>query len=53
MSEKPGIYQLTANHLAGLHVYLWNDDSVERNGKGVQFPNYTNTKDLHKLGNYV
>ena len=54
MSEKLGIFISTdANYLRGLHVCLWNDDGAERNGKGIQSPNYTSTKDLHNLGNYV
>ena len=46
-------YQLTASHLRGLHICLWNDGSAERNGKGIQFPNYMSTRGLHNLGNYV
>ena len=35
MSENLGyLYQLTANHPRGLHICLWNDDSVEKMGKG-------------------
>ena len=45
--------QLTANNLSGMHVCLWNDDSAERNGKGIQSSNCMTTKDLHNLGNYV
>ena len=47
------LYQLTSNHPRGLHVCLWNNDSAERNGKGIQSPNYTTTKGLQNLGNYI
>ena len=47
------LYQLAANHLRGLHVCLWNDESAERNGKGVQSPNYTSSKGLYNFRNYV
>ena len=46
-------YQLTANHLRGLHTCLRNDESEERNGKEIQSPDYTSIKGLHNLGNYV
>ena len=32
------LYQLTANHLRGVHVCFWADGSVEKNGKGIHLP---------------
>ena len=59
LSEKLGIFilgmfmQTTANHLRGLHMCLLNDDSAEKNGKGIKSPYCTSIKSLHNLGNYV
>ena len=32
---------------------MLNDDSAERDGKGIQSPNYISIKGSHNLGNYV
>ena len=42
------LYQLTANHLRGLHVCLWNDGSAEWNGKGIQPPNCNFTRRIQE-----
>ena len=43
------LHQLVVIHKRGLNVYLWNNDSTERNGKGIQSPNYMYIMDLYNL----